>query len=86
VAEEAAGENEVAQPVNAAANAIASLVTNAAGNTPGNAQNNTPPMLLAPNSRTLPATQDRTQELNLHQYKPTAFRAVNVNAYEMKWR
>jgi hypothetical protein len=30
--------------------------------------------------------QDRTQDLNLHQYKPTAARVVNVNAYEMMWR
>jgi hypothetical protein len=28
----------------------------------------------------------RTQELNLHQCKPTVLIAVNVNAYETKWR
>jgi hypothetical protein len=46
----------------------------------------TPPMLLMPNSKMLPTTQDRTQELNLQQYKPTTLRAVNVIAYETKWR
>jgi hypothetical protein len=42
--------------------------------------------LLTPNSKMLPTTQDRTQELNLQQYKPTTLRAVNVIAYETKWR
>jgi hypothetical protein len=46
----------------------------------------TPPMRLALNSRMLPPTQGRTLELNLHQYKPTTLRAVNIDAYEMKWR
>jgi hypothetical protein len=43
-------------------------------------------MLLATNSRTLLPTQDRKRELNLHQCKPTALIAVNVNEYETKWR
>jgi hypothetical protein len=43
-------------------------------------------MLEVPNSRMLPPTQERTRELNLHKCKPTALRAVNVNAYETKWR
>jgi hypothetical protein len=30
--------------------------------------------------------QERTRELNLHQYKSTALRVVNANVYEMKWR
>jgi hypothetical protein len=42
------------------------------------------PTLLAPSSRTPPAMRGRTQELNLHQYKPTVPR--EVNAYDMKWR
>jgi hypothetical protein len=44
------------------------------------------PMLLALNNKTLLPTQDRTRELNLHQCKPTALKAVSVNAYETKWR
>jgi hypothetical protein len=43
-----------------------------------------PLMLLTPNKKTLLLTQDRTRELNLDQCKPTALRAVNINAYETK--
>jgi hypothetical protein len=46
----------------------------------------TPPMRLVPNSRMFPPTQDRLLKLNLHQYKPTTLRAVNVDVYETKWR
>jgi hypothetical protein len=30
--------------------------------------------------------QERTRELNLHQYNSTALRVFNANVYEMKWR
>jgi hypothetical protein len=86
---EEGGENEVAQPVNPAANVAANIAANSAANTASNAlemHKTMPPMLEVPNSRMLPPTQERTRELNLHKCKPTALRAVNVNAYETKWR
>jgi hypothetical protein len=42
-------------------------------------------MLLEPNKTLLPM-QGRMLELNLHQYKPTTPKVVNVDMYETKWK
>jgi hypothetical protein len=88
VAEEGRGGNEVVQSVNLAANAAANVAANLQPPPPLTPQATSPTMqlmLLVPH-KTLPPMQDKTLELNLHQYKPTTPKADNVDAYETKWK
>jgi hypothetical protein len=74
------------QPVNLAANVATNIAANLQPPPPLTPQATLPTMrlmLLVPH-KTLPPMQDKTLELNLHQYKPTTPKAVDV--YETKWK
>jgi hypothetical protein len=80
VAEEGGGEDEVAQPVNPAANAGANQAANAVVNALGNAQNN------ATNAAGAQQQNAANARQNVGAQPPPVLRAVNVNTCEMKWK